>query len=105
MKQYTAIITSILFLFSCFNGYCAVAAGSSPNVSTNSFSVPKQFGFVSDSFILSNNNRLVILIQDLHNDKETQTNIKNIISDVDKNYGFDNIFIEGLYNNPVWLAK
>ena len=105
MKKYTSIITSLLFMFSCFSSSYAATAGSSSQVLKNFFSVSKQFGFVSDSFISSDNNQLVILVQDLHNDKETQTNIKNIISDVDKNYGFSKIFIEGLYNNPVWLAK
>ena len=109
MNKYTAVITSMLLMFSSFNSSYAVNAGSSfqsPNKSyTVSFSVPAQLGFISDSFIRPNNDRLIILIQDLHNDKNIQTSIKNIIANIDQNYGFSNIFIEGLYNKPVWLAK
>jgi hypothetical protein len=66
------------------------------------FSISNEFGFISESFIRSKNDTPVIIIQDLHKDKTTQTNIKNIVDEIDKNYGLENIFIEGLYNKPVW---
>lgn len=105
MNKHVAVVISLLLTFAFFNSSYAVTADSSSQSLKDSFVIPSQLGIISDSFIRPENNKLVILIQDLHGDKETQTNIKNIIANVDKNHGFANILIEGLYNKPVWLAK
>ena len=103
MKKFTAITISILLIFSCFSNSYAITPDSvfQPK---ESFSIPAEFGFISDSFIRSDK-QLVILVQDLHNDKKIQDHIKDIVADIDKNHGFSNIFIEGLYNKPIWIAE
>ena len=40
------------------------------------FSISNEFGFISESFIRSKNDTPVIIIQDLHKDKTTQTHLQ-----------------------------
>ena len=88
--------TMVVILLCSINIYAAELS------TDNQFSVSDKFGFISETFIRSNSDKPIIIIQDLHKDKITQTNIQNIVAEIDKNYGFKHIFIEGLYNKPVW---
>ena len=56
--------------------------------------VPFNLGKVTNSIDFSTS-KVVVQIQDLHGDYQTQKNISSILSYLDKNYGISNIYVEG----------
>ncbi|MCB4792031.1 MAG: tetratricopeptide repeat protein, partial [Elusimicrobia bacterium] len=91
--------------------------------------IPQSFGRITDSCIEENEeneangidkqgdehdntlsvkrNPLVINIQDLHCHPEVQRNISKILASLDKNYGFNSIYVEGGYGkvSTSWLCN
>lgn len=56
--------------------------------------VPFNLGKVTNSIDFSTS-KVVVQIQDLHGDYQTQKNISSILSYLDKNYGISDIYVEG----------
>ena len=68
--------------------------------------VPFNLGKVTNSTDFSTS-KVVVQIQDLHGDYQTQKNISSILSYLDKNYGISNIYVEGAPQGKLstkWLA-
>ncbi len=68
--------------------------------------VPFNLGKVTNSTDFSTS-KVVVQIQDLHGDYQTQKNIASILSYLDKNYGISNIYVEGAPQGKLstkWLA-
>ena len=69
------------------------------------FDVPYSYGKISGADY-KGSDKVVINIQDLHNNAEVQRNISNIISLFDEKYGVKNIYLEGAYGqvSTKWLT-
>ena len=69
------------------------------------FDVPYSYGKIS-SADYKGSDKVVINIQDLHNNAEVQKNISNIITLFDEKYGVKNIYLEGAYGqvSTKWLT-
>ncbi len=68
--------------------------------------VPFNLGKVTNSTDFSTS-KVIVQIQDLHGDYQTQKNIASILSYLDKNYGISNIYVEGAPQGKLstkWLA-
>ena len=68
--------------------------------------VPFNLGKVTNSTDFSTS-KIIVQIQDLHGDPQTQKNIASILSYLDKNYGISNIYVEGAPQGKLstkWLA-
>ncbi|MCR4663501.1 MAG: hypothetical protein K5622_06425, partial [Endomicrobiaceae bacterium] len=53
-------------------------------------------GYITDYFNSSSNKNTVVFIQDLHTNPSVQKNISTILEQIDKQYGIDYIYMEGL---------
>ena len=68
--------------------------------------VPLNLGKVTNSADFSTS-KVIVQIQDLHGDYQTQKNISSILSYLDKNYGISNVYVEGAPQGKLstkWLA-
>ncbi|MDR3124948.1 MAG: hypothetical protein LBU10_03630, partial [Endomicrobium sp.] len=72
----------------------------------NDFTLPYSYGKIT-SANYAGSDTVIINIQDLHLHPEAQKNISNIISTFDKEFGLQNIYLEGAYGqvDTSWLAN
>lgn len=110
-KKFTAIFTTICFVFSIVSAQTAYAVTPIPNVSVPTALpakslIPFNLGRITDAFY-SNDGDIVINIQDLHSHEQTQRNINSILSILDKNFGLKDIYLEGATGtvNTQWLSN
>lgn len=61
--------------------------------------------YISDSFTALSNKGTVFFIQDLHTNPSVQKNISNILKQLDKQYGIDYIYMEGLPEGKADISK
>ncbi|MDR1695910.1 MAG: hypothetical protein LBR69_04695 [Endomicrobium sp.] len=113
-KKITALLTAVCLIFPpVFAQNSAAALPSavqtipevSPKVSNN-YLVPFNLGRVTDA-LYTGSDKIVINIQDLHSHEETQRNIESILSILDKKYGLENIYVEGVCGgvSTKWLSS
>ncbi|MDR1695858.1 MAG: metallophosphoesterase [Endomicrobium sp.] len=62
--------------------------------------VPKRAGYVTD-YKISDGNKFLVFIQDLHCNPEVQKNISQIISSLDEKIGLDKVILEGVPDGKV----
>lgn len=109
-----SFFTCICFFISCIFSQTVYAFTISPmpvqNINLSSqitkTLVPFNLGKVTDA-MYANDGDIVVNIQDLHSHEQTQRNISNILSLLDKNYGLDKIYVEGAVGtvNTKWLQN
>lgn len=104
-KCIAVLVTAGLFL-SMFgvNGFTLTAALHLNSVPSEI--IPVNLGKVTNSADFSTSN-VIVQIQDLHGDPQTQKNISSILSYLDKKYGISNIYVEGAPKGRLstkWLA-
>ncbi|MFW6129921.1 MAG: hypothetical protein ACOC56_01980, partial [Atribacterota bacterium] len=61
--------------------------------------IPENYGQVTEIHTSGNSNPPILIIQDLHVNKEVQKNISEILKYIHNNYGLDSIGIEGSYKD------
>lgn len=120
MKKYISCTTIICFFFSCLG---APALQGAVDVARDSRRINAFQSAVNTSGVISdidvptalgrvtalnefNSDTLVVNIQDLHCHANTQRNIADIISFLDKNYSLEHVYVEGGYGNidTSWLT-
>ena len=109
-----SFVTCICFFISCIFSQTAYAFTVSPmpvqNINLSSqitkTIVPFNLGKITDA-LYANDGDIVINIQDLHSHEQTQKNISNILSLLDKKYGLDKVYVEGAVGtvNTKWLGN
>lgn len=105
IKKLISVFTTLCFLFSVITSNLS-AAQENNKLSNNESVSFNNSGKITE---ISNNqsNLLVVNIQDLHSNKSVQSNINNILQDIDSRYKIKNIFVEGGYGNIdiSWINK
>lgn len=97
MKKMISILVSAFVLYS-FVAVDTIQAFGIANVNTvdsNILNINPSAGTISNSFINEKQDKLIVYIQDLHDNPSVQKNIAKIIDNLDKNYGVDKILVEG----------
>ena len=107
-KCISVFITMGLILSSSGIGGFAAPATSSLNTVYPAIEnvVPFNLGKVTNSADFSTS-KVIVQIQDLHGDPQTQKNTASILSYLDKKYGISNIYVEGAPKGSLstkWLA-
>lgn len=104
IKKIISVFTGLCFIFSvtCVNLTAAVKDAS---LQQNDNPAPfAGYGKITEIHN-AGSGLLVINIQDLHSNKSVQSNINNILKQIDLRYGIKNIFVEGGYGSidTSWL--
>jgi len=101
-KKFFSVLLS-LFLFNSFvlNNfvYGAIPIQMPPIPQNNAVATTNfepNVAYISDSFTALQNKKTVFFIQDLHSNPSVQKNISKILKQLDKQYGIDYIYMEGL---------
>lgn len=111
-KKVVSLIVINCFLLSFVYGQLIATAISNEQATQqykqifSDFLLPYSYGKITDAHFASTD-RVVINIQDLHCHPKVQKNISNIIALFDKQYGVNNIYLEGAYGNvdTSWISK
>ena len=102
------VAMGLILSSSGISGLAAPATISLNSVYTTNIKnvVPFNLGKVTNSTDFSTS-KVIVQVQDLHGDPQTQKNIASILSYLDKEYGISNIYVEGAPQGKLrtkWLA-
>lgn len=97
MKKMISVLVSafLLYSFVAVDTIQALAVTNVYSVGSNILNINPSEGTISNNFINQKQDKLVVYIQDLHDNPSVQKNIAKIIDSLDKNYGVDKILVEG----------
>lgn len=113
-RKSIAVLTATAFLlsslstnaFTVFSSKPAVTAAQTASINSNNIILPFNIGKITNSVDYSTK-RVVVHIQDLHANPQAQKNIASILALLDKEYGINNVYIEGAPKGNLstkWLA-
>ncbi|MBO7611545.1 MAG: hypothetical protein J6T23_04955 [Elusimicrobia bacterium] len=97
LNKYISVFVTIGLILSSsgISGFAAPTTSSLNSVyPTIENVVPFNLGKVTNSADFSTS-KVIVQIQDLHGDPQTQKNTASILSCLDKNYGISNVYVEG----------
>ena len=111
LNKFISVFVTIELLLSsfgvdCFSSSAFLPLNSVYPIQVESTVVPFNLGKVTNSADFSTS-KVIVQIQDLHGDPQTQKNIASILSFLDKKYGISEIYVEGAPKGKLstkWLA-